>query len=473
MLLFVLLLIFIAIAAGLAWFLIAEDHGEKEPVGALWMAAGFGLLGAVVASLLESRLISANHLLPGTPYGTLLVAALAVGVIEEACKFVPLALVIYKRRYFNEYTDGVIYFALAGLGFGLPENLLYTLQFGTKTGLVRVLMTPLFHAATTGLVGYALVKRKLAGRSLLGIWLPLAGVIVLHGMYDFGLSSGSAPYAIGSLLVTLGATIGFFVAYLRAAENDQARGWSVPSYWGSGGTKALLALLLGLAGIISALFMTLIGLVLGVAGLVMGTMSRSGAKRGFSTAGLVFSSVAILASLGVWTYAAEHAPRFSQAASGTPTHDIIAPAVAASSLATPCYSAGFVDQLNVNNAAGSCDMSAYNGPTPGDSTNAYKVYADISAVANARNFTSIVKPALEKDVKNNLAGFNIDSEQVAQFAGSPAYIISTSNASQHVAVTEAAVLHKVDTGDNVFILVHAINGSTADLSTLEAQWQWK
>ncbi len=473
MLLFILLLIFIAIATGLAWFLIAEDHGEKEPVAALWMAAGFGLLGAVAASFLESRLVSANNLLPGAPYGTLLVAVLAVAVIEEACKFLPLAIVIYRRRYFNEYTDGVIYFALAGLGFGLPENLLYTLQFGTKTGIVRILMTPLFHAATTGLVGYALIRRKLAGKSLPGIWLPLAGIVVLHGAYDFGLSSGSVSYAIGSLLVTLGVSIGFFVAYLRAAENDQARGWSVPGYWGSGGTKALLALLLGLAGIISALFIALIGLVLGVAGLVMGTMSRSDAKRGLSTAGLVLSSVAILASLGVWTYATEHNPRLSQASSGTSAHDITASAVVASGLTTPCYSAGFVDKLNVRNTAGSCDMSAYNGPTLGDSTNAYKVYADTSQTADARNFTSIVKPALEKDVKDNLAGFNIDSERAAQFAGSPAYIVSTSNASQHVAVTEAAVLHQVDTGDNVFILVHAINGSTADLSTLEAQWQWK
>lgn len=304
MLLFSLLLIFIGIAGGLAWFLIAHDRGEKEPVAALWMAAGFGLAGSLLAGLLESRLISANNLLPGTPYGTLLVAALAVGVIEEACKFVPLAIVIFKRHYFNEHTDGIIYFALAGLGFGLPENLLYTLQFGTKTGIVRVLMTPLFHAATTGLVGYALVKRKLAGRSPFGIWLPLAGIMVLHGLYDFGLSSGSLPYAIGSLLITLGASIGLFVAYLRAAENDQARGWSVSGYWSSGGTKALLSLLFGLAGLVGALFMALIGLALGLAGLTMGTMSRSSTKRGLSTAGLIVSSLAILASLAVWAYAA-------------------------------------------------------------------------------------------------------------------------------------------------------------------------
>lgn len=227
MLLFVLLLVFVAFAAGLAWFLIAHDRGQKEPVSALWIAAGLGLLGAVVAALAENKLIPANNILPGTPYGALLAATLAVGLIEETCKFLPLALVLYKRPYFNEHTDGVIYFALAGLGFGLPENVLYTLQFGTKVAAARLVMTPFFHAATTGLAGYFLVRRKLAGRPPYGVWLPLAGLVVLHGLYDFGLSSGSMLLAAASLLITLGVSGGLFVAYLRGQEKDQDLGLSV------------------------------------------------------------------------------------------------------------------------------------------------------------------------------------------------------------------------------------------------------
>jgi len=227
MLLFIVLLIFIAIAAGLAWFLVAHDHGQKEPVAALWMAAGLGLLGGIAAALLEGWLLPANNLLPGTPYGSLLVAALSVGVIEEACKFMPLALVLYKKRYFNEHTDGVIYFALAGLGFGLPENVLYTLEFGTKTGAVRLIMTPFFHAAVTGLVGYFLAKRKLAGKPFIGILLPLAGAMVLHGLYDFGLSSGSVLLTAGSLTITLATAGGLFIAFQRAQQQDQDMGLSV------------------------------------------------------------------------------------------------------------------------------------------------------------------------------------------------------------------------------------------------------
>ncbi|PIZ63601.1 hypothetical protein COY17_00460 [Candidatus Saccharibacteria bacterium CG_4_10_14_0_2_um_filter_52_9] len=226
MTLFLVVLVFITLAVGLVWFLIAHDRGEKEPIAALWMAAGLGLVGALLAGWLEGRLVSIDNLLPNTPHGALLATALGVGAIEEFCKFVPLALVIYKRRYFNEHTDGVIYFALAGLGFGLPENILYTLQFGTKTGLTRLFLTPLFHAATTGTVGYFLAKRKLAGKPVLGIVVPLAVVMVLHGLYDFGLASGTLAYAIGALFVTLGTSAGLFMLFMRAGARDQFVGIS-------------------------------------------------------------------------------------------------------------------------------------------------------------------------------------------------------------------------------------------------------
>src|SRR5665213_669986 len=100
MLLFALLLIFIGFAVGLAWFLIGHDRGEKEPIIMLWLALGFGLVGAIAASLIENWLIQSKNLLPGTAYSSLLPSTLAVGAIEEAFKFLPLALVIYKKPYF-------------------------------------------------------------------------------------------------------------------------------------------------------------------------------------------------------------------------------------------------------------------------------------------------------------------------------------------------------------------------------------
>lgn len=224
--LYALLLVFIAVSVALAWYLITHDRGQKEPIYALWVAAGLGAAGAFAAGFIETKVIGDIDLLSGTPSTHLLIAALGVGIIEETCKFVPLAIWLYGKRYFNEHTDGVIYFALAGLGFGLPENILYTMQFGAKTGLARLVLTPLFHAATTGLVGYYLIKLKLARKPVAYIGLALGLAALLHGLYDFGLLSGRPIYQTMSILITLCLSMGLFMLFLRSTEEDQDEGLS-------------------------------------------------------------------------------------------------------------------------------------------------------------------------------------------------------------------------------------------------------
>lgn len=226
---FVLLVIFIALAVGLAWYLLANDRGAKEPVAALWLAVGFGFAGALAAIFLNSFLPSFDLLAAG-PRSDILLAALGVGLIEEICKFVPLAIWIYRKPYFNEHTDGVIYFALAGLGFGLPENIIYTIQFGDEAGFGRLFLTPFFHAAITGLIGYWLIRLKLARKPAAWAVLPLLAAILLHALYDFGLVDGSPAFVGASVLITLLLTAGLFATYLRATHRDQNMGLSASGH---------------------------------------------------------------------------------------------------------------------------------------------------------------------------------------------------------------------------------------------------
>lgn len=224
MLLFILILFFAGLAAGLAWFLLANDHGQKEPVGMLWVALFLGVLGGLAASYLESWMVDSKNILPGSAPSAMLIAMMTIGMVEEACKFIPLALVIYNKKYFNEHTDGIIYFALAGLGFGLPENILYTIQYGTQTGLARMVLTPLFHAAITAIIGYFLISAKLNHKSVATVIPVLLAAMGLHGLYDFGLSSGSTLLIALSVLTTFILSALLFVLYVRATEKDQDMG---------------------------------------------------------------------------------------------------------------------------------------------------------------------------------------------------------------------------------------------------------
>jgi len=239
----------------------------------------------------------------------------------------------------------------------------------------------------------------------------------------------------------------------------------------SGETKAMLAVLFGISGMVGGLFVAIVGLTLGITGLVMGTMSHSSkANRRLSTVGILASSLAVLVGLGVWSYAIKRNMNQDQQITSAQTAK---PTASGAGASTPCYSIGFVDELNISNTQPSCDLNAYNGTSLNNSTNAYKIYANKSQVRTVSAFNTIVSKAIEKDLKTSLPGFTIDSQQAATFAGSPAYIATATNANQTISVVEAAVMHPVSNGENVFILVHATNSPKTDLNVLEAQWQWK
>lgn len=226
MLLLAIILIFLLLTIVFICYLVTHDHGEREPSKALWRAFFLGTVGLVIAGVLEYALLPDPQRQVHT-MGGLLAVSLGIGLIEELSKCLPLIVLLYRKRFFNEHTDGVIYFALAGMGFGLPENILYTLQFGAGAGFVRLILTPLFHAATTGLIGYMLAKVKLNGLPKYKVGLTIVFVAVIHGLYDFGLYSDVAALQVLAVVITVAMSVNLFVLYHKATLLDQQRGLSV------------------------------------------------------------------------------------------------------------------------------------------------------------------------------------------------------------------------------------------------------
>lgn len=189
MLTFVSILLFLLSSGLLIWFFLRNDHGVKETKGALFAAAAFGVLAVVAAVWAELFLPDPSN--PRATLLTLLFVGLAVGIIEEAAKFIPLAIFIKNKSYFNEHTDGVIYFGIAGLTFGLIENLFYLLIYknhlgGSEfTGIFRLIVLFFFHAASTGIVGYYFAKVKIQHQSLARPIIAFSTLVMVHGLYDF------------------------------------------------------------------------------------------------------------------------------------------------------------------------------------------------------------------------------------------------------------------------------------------------
>jgi hypothetical protein len=236
-------------------------------------------------------------------------------------------------------------------------------------------------------------------------------------------------------------------------------------------THALMSLLCGVTGLAGALFFPFLGLALGLAGIVLGTVSRVYTSKATRLVGLVLSVLAILVGLAAWAHAVRNDPRINPNVARVAPAD--SEAQVSTGLATPCYSLSFVDELNISNKMNSCDMNAFNGSTLEASTNAYKIYASTVETGSVNDFTNLAKTAVEKDLAKTVPDFKIGSERASTFAGSPAFMVAASDSAQQVSVVEAIVYHQVSNGNNAFVIVHANNGASADLQILESQWQWK
>lgn len=228
--------------------------------------------------------------------------------------------------------------------------------------------------------------------------------------------------------------------------------------------RGLVSVLFGAAGIAGGMLIPIIGIACGIAGLVI--YSSVFQRKAIHRFGLVLSLLSLLSGLGMWAYNVQHPAK--QVAAKPP-----AGLTVANVLSTPCYKLDFVDRLHIAQHTGSCDISAFNGNSLESSTDAYKIFASQAEVPDVDTFVETAKKAIDKDVQQNLKGFTVNQRNLTYFANSPAYVVNLSDKTMGTAVVEAAILRPTTKGDNIFIVMHATNGSSADLQLLESKWQWQ
>lgn len=109
-------------------------------------------------------------------------------IIEESFK--PLVLRILKHKI-DEIEDGLIYGAVAGLGFAATENLIWGTRFWNEGFLVilclfylRTVSTSLMHASATALTGYGYSNLLIRKRPILSILPYYLLAIAAHGIFN-------------------------------------------------------------------------------------------------------------------------------------------------------------------------------------------------------------------------------------------------------------------------------------------------
>lgn len=206
-------------ALGVAGYLWYGDPTRREPL--LTLAATFllSILFASVAGVVNTALGPLFDL--SGVAGLIAFYFLVVGPVEEAVKWLAIRVYAYRSGAFQAVIDGVVYGAMAGVGFAAIENLLYIttayIQATEATGI-----TP--GSAATSVAAQRLVvgPGHVVFSAWAGFYLGLAkfnpenyGPIVVKGLLIAAFIHAlynSAVTVLPSVLPTLGL-FGFIVAY--------------------------------------------------------------------------------------------------------------------------------------------------------------------------------------------------------------------------------------------------------------------
>ena len=175
----------------------------------LW-GASLAIIAAIILEIILN--ISLVVYFDDTRLIPLLTVVVVAPIAEEFAK--PLALRIKTvKREIAEPEDGLIYGAVAGLGFSATENLFYgwdALMEGIAIFLVlisiRSIAGCLLHASATAWTGYGYGKTLLNHTSLVRVIPYFLLAIFLHGFYNFVVS-----FEVLGTLLALGAAFLFVI----------------------------------------------------------------------------------------------------------------------------------------------------------------------------------------------------------------------------------------------------------------------
>ncbi len=198
-----------AVYVAIVWRL---DRHEKEPVRMLALAFVWGMVPAVIISLvIEAGL--ADPLWAGEA-GNLLSDAAVAPVVEESAKGLALLIfLVFFYREFDNVLDGIIYGAMIGFGFAFTENVLYVVSGVVEDGLamgivilfLRTVVFGLNHAFFSSLTGAGVGAARLTRRvprRLLFIFVGWLSGVAFHSVHNLG-TALAEPTALASLGVSL------------------------------------------------------------------------------------------------------------------------------------------------------------------------------------------------------------------------------------------------------------------------------
>ena len=203
------------------------DTIEKESPNLLWRLFFAGALSIIPAMILE--LVIEKLLYTAGLSGMLYLVLenfIGIALVEEGCKYFFLRRKTWNHPEFNYRFDAIVYSVVVSMGFAAVENVLYVLDSGLSTALLRAVTSIPGHAIFGIYMGYYYGQAKYRERTgdideqhsyqRLSLFVP----VLLHGLYDFMLSADIEWMPVIFIIYTVILDILAYRSVRRYSEED-------------------------------------------------------------------------------------------------------------------------------------------------------------------------------------------------------------------------------------------------------------
>jgi len=179
-------------------FIRAIDLYEREPLRYVIPVFVWGFAVATTVSLVFNTLFQLTlSSVTSVRTANFFTAVVSAPFVEESSKGLALLIIFFvaylmRRRTglieFAGVMDGIVYGSAVGFGFAIAEDLLYGLQYGPETFVVRRIFGGFAHASFTSLTGIGIGLIPWVQNRAMKVVLPLlglSGAILLHATFNF------------------------------------------------------------------------------------------------------------------------------------------------------------------------------------------------------------------------------------------------------------------------------------------------
>jgi protease PrsW len=178
-------------------FIRAIDLYEREPLRYVIPVFLWGFAVATTVSLVFNTLFQLTlSSVTSVKTASFFTAVVEAPIVEESAKGFALLLIfliayLVRRKSglieFAGVMDGIVYGAAVGFGFAIAEDLLYGIQYGPETFIVRRIFGGFAHASFTSVTGIGIGLIPWVQSRALKVLLPLLGLcgaITLHSTFN-------------------------------------------------------------------------------------------------------------------------------------------------------------------------------------------------------------------------------------------------------------------------------------------------